>query len=206
MPFVLLLLLVQAPWAPLLAADAAVRDGLHTFAVAHPMFVSIMRVISDSGSFAAWQSVTVLVAAALVVRRRIRQAVFVVVTVAGSSVINRLVKTAVHRDRPLVDHPLLLEQGYSFPSGHAQAAATGYAVVLVVLLPLLTRTWRRVAVTVAVVMVIAMGFSRVALGVHYLSDVVAAYPLGLAWVAVMASAFHVWQHDSPDARTTSRPR
>ena len=54
-------------------------------------------------------------------------------------------------------------------------------------------------------MVIAIGFSRVALAAHYLSDVLAAYVLGLAWVAVMAAAFHVWRRDPLDARTANPP-
>jgi undecaprenyl-diphosphatase len=68
----------------------------------------------------------------------------------------------------------------------------GYAVLLLVVLPHLSRAWRRVAVALACVMVAAIGFSRVALAAHYVSDVLAAYLLGLAWVVVTASIFHTW--------------
>ena len=204
-PFCLLLLFVESRWGPLLHADDAARDGLHTYALANPMFVTIMRVTSNSGSALAWQVVTVVMAGWLLWRRRVRLALFVIVTIAGSSLINSLVKAAAHRARPIVDHPLLHEPGKSFPSGHAQAAAAGYAVLLVIFLPYLSRVGRRVAVTVAVVMVVAIGFSRVALAAHYLSDVVAAYVLGLAWVAVMAAAFHVWRRDATDAGPSTTP-
>lgn len=200
-PFCLLLLFVESRWGPLLEADDAARDQLHTYAVSHPLFVTLMRVISDSGSALAWQIVTVVLAAVLLWRRRVRLALFVVVTIAGSSLINSLVKTAAHRARPVVDHPLLHEPGKSFPSGHAQGAVVGYAVLLIVGLPYLNRVWRRIAVTVAVFMVAAVGFSRVALAAHYVSDVLAAYLLGLAWVAVMASTFQVWKR----ARATPPP-
>jgi undecaprenyl-diphosphatase len=205
-PFCLLLLFVESRWGPLLEADDAARDGLHTFALAHPVFVTLMRVTSDSGSAVAWQVVTVVLAGCLFWRRHFRLALFVIVTIAGSSLINTLVKTAAHRARPIVDHPLLHEPGNSFPSGHAQAAAAGYAVLLLIFLPYLDRVGRRVAVTVAVVVVIAIGFSRVALAAHYVSDVLAAYVLGLAWVAVMAAAFHVWRHDAIGAGPNTPPR
>ena len=64
------------------------------------------------------------------------------------------------------------------------------AVLLLVFLPILHGVWRRVAVTFAVLMVLAIGFSRIALGVHYLSDVLGGYVLGAAWVAAMAAAFN----------------
>nr|WP_238338266.1 phosphatase PAP2 family protein [Pedococcus badiiscoriae] len=158
-----------------------------------------MRIASNSGSALAWQVVTVVLAAALLWRRQIRLALFVIITNLGSSLINGFVKTATNRARPVVAHPLLHEPGKSFPSGHAQAAIVGYGVLLLVVLPYLHGAWRRVVVAVAVFMVLAIGFSRVALAAHYISDVLAAYLLGLAWVAVMASVFHVWRRAKASA-------
>ena len=60
-----------------------------------------------------------------------------------------------------------------------------------VFLPILGGAWRRCAVTFAVVAVLAIGFSRIALGVRYVSDVVGGHVLGVAWVAAMAAAFNV---------------
>jgi PAP2 superfamily len=124
-----------------------------------------------------------------------RLALFVVITTAGSSLLNTVVKTAVHRLRPAVTHPVAHEPGPSFPSGHAQAAVVGYAVLLLVLLPILHGVWRRVAVTFAVLMVLAIGFSQIALGVHYLSDVVGGYVLGAAWVTAIAAVFNPMRVD-----------
>ena len=200
-PFSLLLLFVESRWGPLLGLDDGARDGLHTYALAHPFFVTLMRAASNSGSGPAWEGVTIALALLLLVRRRIRLAVFVLVTNAGSSLLNGFVKTAVDRARPVVNHPLLHEPGKSFPSGHAQAAVVGYGVLLFVVLPYVRGVWRRVVVLVAVAMIIAIGFSRIALAAHYVSDVLAAYVLGLAWLAAMASVFHVWRRT--DARATS---
>lgn len=192
-PFTLVLVLVEDKWEPLAEADQVARDGLHGFAVGHPAFVTLMRVISDSGSALAWQIILGLVAVWLLWRRLWRLALFVVATGAGSSLLNSVVKSAVNRPRPLVSHPLLHEPGASFPSGHAQAAITGYAVLLLVFLPVLSRAWRWIASAVAVVMVLAIGFSRVAMAAHFVSDVLAAYILGAAWVAAMTALFSAWR-------------
>ena len=194
-PGALTLLLVESKWAPLLEADNGARDSLHSFAVSHDGFVDAMQLISDSGSALAWQIILGVVVVWLLWRRLPRLALFVVITAAGSSVLNTVVKTAVHRLRPVVTDPVSHELGASFPSGHAQAAIVGYAVLLLVFLPVLHGAWRRVAFALAMFMVLAIGFSRVALGVHYVSDVVGGFILGAAWVAAMAAGFNAMRVD-----------
>ena len=193
-PFLLLLLLVTDKWGPLAAADQGARDGLHVFALGSPWFVGAMRTFSDSGSSLAWQIVTVVVALVLLVRRRWRLAAFVVVTIAGSSLVNSAVKATVNRDRPAVDQPFVHEPGASFPSGHSQAAMVGYGVLLLLLLPALSRGWRRAAVVLAVLMVVGIGFSRVALAAHFVSDVLAGFALGAVWLGLMTAIFRPWRH------------
>ncbi|HET7474468.1 MAG TPA: phosphatase PAP2 family protein [Dermatophilaceae bacterium] len=194
-PFFLLLLLVEDKWRPLLEADDGARDSLHVYALAHPGFARAMQVLSDTGSPLAWQIILAGVVVWLLWRRLFRIAAFVAVTGIGSSVLNSLVKDAVHRARPVVSSPLVHEPGLSFPSGHAQAAIVGYAVLLLVFLPVLHGAWRRLVVSFAAVMVLAIGFSRIALAAHYVSDVLAGFILGAAWVAAMTAAFSVWRRE-----------
>lgn len=189
-PFGLTVLLVEDKWAPLAHADAGARDSLHGYAVTHAGFVGAMQVISASGSALAWQVVLGAVVLWLLWRRLPRLALFVVITAAGSSILNTVVKLAVHRLRPVLTNPVANATGLSFPSGHAQAAIVGYAVLLLVFLPVLHGARRKIAVSVAVLVVLAIGFSRVALGVHYVSDVVGGLVLGAAWVAAMTAAFN----------------
>jgi undecaprenyl-diphosphatase len=189
-PFGLTLLLVEDSWAPLLRADQGARDGLHHYAVAHTGFVTSMMVLSNSGSALAWEIVLGVVVAWLLWRRLPRLALFVAATGTGSSLLNTVVKTAVHRLRPVLSNPVAHEQGLSFPSGHAQAAVVGYALLLLIFLPSLHGAWRRAAIIVAFCMVLAIGFSRVALGVHYVSDVVGGFVLGAAWVSALTAAFN----------------
>jgi undecaprenyl-diphosphatase len=208
-PGALTLLLVKDRWTPLLRADNGARDRLHNFAVTHTGFVGAMQLISDSGSAVAWQIVLAVVVVWLLWRRLPRLALFVVVTAAGSSLLNTVVKAAVHRLRPVLTDPVAHEGGLSFPSGHAQAAIVGYAVLLLVFLPILHGVWRKVAVTFAAFMVLVIGFARIALGVHYLSDVLGGYVLGAAWVAAMAAVFNAMRvdrgHRSVDVREGLEP-
>lgn len=200
-PFGLLFFLVQDEWGPLARADAGARDDLHDYAVDHDGFVTAMKALSDTGSTVAYLVVFGAVCGWLLWRRLPRLTVFVVVTVAGSSLLNQVVKMSVDRSRPVLPDPVAHASGLSFPSGHAQAALVGYSVLLFVFLPLLRSIWRGVAVAVAVLMVLAIGFSRVALGVHYFSDVLAGYVLGAAWLLAMAAAFDAWRLER--GRTTA---
>jgi undecaprenyl-diphosphatase len=124
-------------------------------------------------------------------RRLPRPAAFVAVTAIGSSLLNLSIKTAVDRTRPDPSEALVAEPGNSFPSGHTQAAVVGYGVLLLMLLPVIKPPHRPWVITAAVAMVALIGFSRIALGAHYPSDVIGAALIGSAWLLTMTAAFSV---------------
>jgi len=198
-PFGLLLLLVEERWRPLLHVDDGARDSLHRFAVAHGAFVDAMRTVGFLGSWVGYTVVFSLLALWLLRRRLPRLALFVVVTVLGSSLLNTIVKALVDRARPVLPDPVAHANGLSFPSGHAQSAMVAACVLLLVFAPVLHGRARAAAFAAAVLWVLTVGFSRVALGVHYVSDVLAGFVLGAAWVALMTAAFGAWR------RETGRP-
>jgi undecaprenyl-diphosphatase len=204
-PFALLLFLVQDGWPPLLRVDEGARDDLNAFARAHDPFVSAMKVLSTIGSAWVYGPVVAVLAAWLAARRRPRLAAFVAVTVAGSAVLNSLTKLAVDRARPVLEDPVASAGGLSFPSGHAQAAIVCWSVFGLLALPGLAGRRRAGAVALAVAMVLAIGFSRIALGVHFVSDVLAGYVLGAAWVAAMVAAFRVWRQERRDEEEAGGP-
>jgi undecaprenyl-diphosphatase len=72
-------------------------------------------------------------------------------------------------------------------------ATIGYGVLLLVFLPLVPRKWRVPLVVGAVLLVAIIGFARLALGVHFLTDVVGGFILGLAWLAASTAAFSIWR-------------
>lgn len=184
--FLALTVLVLVRWSSLLGFDGRVERRVHALAVAHPGFTSAMRTVSDVGSPAGWWVVVLAVSVALLIARRVRAATFAVLTYAGSAVLNRVVKDGVDRARPRFAHPVAIAHGASFPSGHAQAATVACGVLLVVLTG---RRSRAIAWPAALVAVAVVAFSRVALGVHYVSDVVGGVLLGIAWLGCAMMIF-----------------
>ncbi|HEX8093582.1 phosphatase PAP2 family protein [Jatrophihabitans sp.] len=193
--FLTVLLLVTSSSEVLLRLDRATASDLHRYALRHPGFTSAMRGLSNSGKTVVWFLVMALVAGWLLRRRLRRLAIFVVVTVVGSSLLNNVVKLAVNRARPHLSDPVAVAAGKSFPSGHAQAAIVGYGVLVAVFLPIISRRWRPAAIAGAAVLVLLIGFSRISLGVHYLSDVIGAYLIGTVWLIGMISAFRTWRRE-----------
>jgi undecaprenyl-diphosphatase len=195
-PFGLLLFLVEDSWRPLVRMDGGARDDMHAVALRHDGLVGALKTLSTIGSAVVYIPLFAAVAAWLAWWQRLpRLAAFVVVTMTGSVVLNSLVKLAVDRARPVLADPVAHAAGMSFPSGHAQSAMVAASVLLLVFLPLLRGAWRWVAVGAAVAYVLAIGFARVTLGVHYVSDVLAGYVLGAAWVAAMIAAFNAWRRE-----------
>ncbi|MEO7261068.1 MAG: phosphatase PAP2 family protein [Jatrophihabitantaceae bacterium] len=193
--FVTVLLLVTSSSPRLLRLDRTLASDLHRYSLRHPGFTDAMRAVSNSGKTVVWFLVMALVAGWLLRRRLRRLAIFVLVTVVGSSLLNNAVKIAVGRARPHLDDPLAIAPGNSFPSGHSQAAIVGCGVLLAVFLPIIGRRWRALAVAVAAAVTLLIGFSRIALGVHYFSDVIGAYLIGTVWLIGMASAFRTWRRE-----------
>lgn len=193
--FALVLALVASRWAPLQAVDTAVVDTLNSAVSGRPWAVSTLQFVTDlGGSEAAWLLLPVAVVW-LLVRRSPHLAVYVAVTGLGTAVLNTGVKALVDRARPLVDVPVLVAPGASFPSGHAMGSTITYGVLLLVFLPVLPPRSRWPAIAAVVTLVAAIGITRVALGVHYPSDVVGGWLLGVLWLAVTAVAFRRWRQE-----------
>lgn len=111
----------------------------------------------------------------------------------GAAVLSNGIKALVDRVRPVVDEPLARAHDPSFPSGHALGSTVTYGVLLLVFLPVVPRRFRGWTVGAVAVLVVAVGLTRVALGVHFPSDVLGGWSLGLVWLAVTASAFRYVQ-------------
>lgn len=136
---------------------------------------------------------TALAAAALAWRRRGRWAVLLLAIPTGM-LANNGIKYLVQRPRPTLDEPLVQLSTLSFPSGHAVAATLFYGALLLVLLAQQRRANLRVATAAfAVAMIALVAFSRIYLGAHYLSDVLAAICLGLAWLALWLEGLERWE-------------
>jgi len=194
-PFALLLLLVVDHWGPLQRLDLRLDNGLNAFAFHHSTYVALLRAVTNIASPATFELVSLPVAVLLLVRRQPRLAVWLLVTVFGGELLSQLVKQAVGRERPLPLHPVAHALSASFPSGHALGSVVGVGGLLLVGLPYARSSLRRPLIAVGALMVVAVGFSRLGLGVHYLSDVLGGYVLGAAWLTATTAAFSAWRRD-----------
>jgi membrane-associated phospholipid phosphatase len=128
-------------------------------------------------------------------RRRWRELATVVVAIGGGLLLNVLMKHAFQRARPTFDEPLLTLASYSFPSGHVAASTVFYGVVIAWTFARTSRSlWRALAVGGALAMIALVAFTRMYLGLHYLSDVAAAFAEGVAWLAICLSALAAYGH------------
>jgi membrane-associated phospholipid phosphatase len=191
-PFALLAVLVVGEWEPLHRLDQGITNALHTDVTGHPAAVRAMEIWCY-----IFHPTTLRVAAFILVvwllrRQARRMALWVATTMVVGGVLGALLKLLVGRHRPDLLDPVARAAGFSFPSGHALNAALAGGVFLLVFLPLVRRgrAWLWAA---AIIVVAVTGFCRIALGVHWTSDVVGGWILGFAVVAATAAAFATWR-------------
>lgn len=172
---------------PLTRLDGPVADGLHQWFTRRPHAAGAASVVSFIGSAAVGVPLVLCAVAALAVNGERRLALFTLLTPAVGKVLERVLKVLVGRPRPSWSEPLVFAPGFSFPSGHAMGVTVVVGTLAVVLLPQLPAVWRRPMLGIGVGWVLLVAFSRLALGVHYLTDVVAGVLLGGAWLALMTA-------------------
>jgi undecaprenyl-diphosphatase len=189
--FALLLVLVRLQWAPLESADHGAAARLNSLVAGHAAVVGIVKAVTWLGSSGVLWTLVGMAAVVLAIRRRWRLALYLLVTGAGELTLDPVLKALVGRLRPVVAHPIAYGNGDSFPSGHALGSIVCYGALFLVFLPATRGLWRRVFIAVIITLIAAIGISRLLLGVHYLSDVLGAWALGIAWLGITAFAFEL---------------
>jgi membrane-associated phospholipid phosphatase len=193
----------------LMSIDRTVAVWLHTHATGFA--TKLLSTVTRLGGAQVLLAVTLLAALALLLRRRVAHAALMGASFGGGEALNWALKAAFERPRPKFSDPLATAAGFSFPSGHAMASITVYgALAFVIAASVGSRRAQLLVLSSAIVLVLAIGFSRVYLGVHYASDVLAAYCAGLAWLTLClltllgTSRLRVGQHRSGAWPTGSR--
>ena len=184
---------------PIVQLDRRIAESLH--AQATPALTEVFRAVTLLGNAAAVVGVGLVAGAVLVHRRRYADAVLVAAALAGAEALTVAMKLGFERERPFFPDPLATETTFSFPSGHASVSVAVYgALAYLIAARVPSRRTGATVVAAAGVLVLAIGFSRLYLGVHYLSDVLAGFAAGLAWLLLCILAVEL-----RDARSL-RPR
>jgi undecaprenyl-diphosphatase len=176
------------------AIDRVILRGLRTTAdtaipIGPKWLAHAMVDVTALGSVTVLTLITILAVSYLLAIRKHTTAVFVALAVASSAVLSSALKSEFHRMRPDVVPHLVEVSSASFPSGHAMNSA----LVYLTLATLLARSQKEARVrifliAVAIVLTLLVGISRVYLGVHWPSDVVAGWSLGALWAALCSVA------------------
>lgn len=191
---------------PLTLLDRTVAEFLHERAV--PGLTDVMKVVTYLGAGSVLIPLAIVLAAVLLWRRRTGEALLIVTATAGASALNFLVKNLMARPRPDIIEPFIDVKGFSFPSGHA-TVSTAFYLTLGLLAAGWVRKWesRVYVLLAALAAILLVGFSRLYLGVHYLSDVLAGFTLGGLWVTIAVTTAALWQqghhHRAADAARTT---
>ncbi|HSU94918.1 MAG TPA: phosphatase PAP2 family protein [Gemmatimonadaceae bacterium] len=188
----------------LVTRDQAVANWFHGNGTA--LGDRIFVIISAIGSPAA---MAVLFAAVVLYLWRAKQRTLLVAWVLsyiGGTVLDGVIKDIVRRPRPEFAAKFLHYSSWSFPSGHSMGSLIGFAMLAYTVI----RIWKiesmaaRVGIWAgAIVMIILVGYSRIYLGVHYLSDVAAGYTLGVLWLAVCFTGLQMVNRRAELRRTPS---
>jgi membrane protein DedA with SNARE-associated domain/membrane-associated phospholipid phosphatase len=191
---------------PLVGFDRTVDEYLHAHATPH--LTTFFLIVTAFGSTVAVVLLGIAVAALLARGRRWTLLWTWIVAVAGSAILNQLLKGIFQRPRPHFAHPLVVETSYSFPSGHAMESFVAYGMVAYLAVLLWLRSWeaRVAAVCGAALVVVLIGFSRMYLGVHYFSDVVAGYAAGGVWLSALITGAETMRRGSKQLGDERKPQ
>jgi undecaprenyl-diphosphatase len=175
--------------------DAFVRTAVHQFAT--PSLTRLMQVFSFLGSVAAVTAMSLLVVCVSLYFRHMRTAALATITMLGVAVLDLTLKHAFHRPRPAAFFGAT-PNSYSFPSGHALGSFCFYGILAAILAPVARRRGAKLCIWIAAVLLVGMiGLSRIYLGVHYPSDVIAGYCAAIVWVGAVGfleRTFRIAEH------------
>ena len=167
-----------------------------------PVLTTIMKVFTFLGS--AYTVVPITLIGFYVLYRKLKhywEANLLVITLAGGWLLNVVLKYSFHRQRPSLSS-LVTATGYSFPSGHAMLGAVFYGFLAYIFYLNLRKPYRTISVALFAVLVFFIGLSRIYLGVHYPSDVIAGYMAGTFWLASCMLALQVVRYYKSSKKNT----
>ena len=164
--------------------DEATRAAVHQ--LASPALTTIMRGVSFTGSTISLTIATIIVVISFAMYKWGRAAKLFAITMIGGSLLNMTLKLAFKRPRPVPFFNLTAPETYSFPSGHSLMSCCFFGALAAILTARIKRRRARViAWILATAMFLLIGFSRIYLGVHHTTDVIAGFVAASIWILII---------------------
>lgn len=184
-----------------LAFDASVSQAIQSLRT--PWLTAVMRVITVTGDTVAVTAMTIGLVALLWTRGHRRRAKYVAAAGAVGAALSTIFKGVLGRARPPVDDALItLPASFSFPSGHAMASlCLGWAITYVTVRSRWSVRLKAAVIALAVGYAVSVAVSRVYLGVHWPSDILASWLLGGAWLAIATGFYEARRLTGPVGST-----
>jgi undecaprenyl-diphosphatase len=180
-----------APRGQTMSFDLAVRDAIHRWAPLPLTYA--MRGVTQLGAEVFLVTLGLILIWWLAAGGRRRAAVVLVAAALGAEALTQIMKLVFQRPRPETFFGYAEPLTYSFPSGHAMVSCCFYGVLAAILAARQRSRGGRLAIwTVAALLTGLIGYSRVYLGVHYPSDVLAGYAAAAVWLAVVQGGYETW--------------
>ncbi|PLS17090.1 hypothetical protein CVD28_13630 [Bacillus sp. M6-12] len=165
-----------------------------------------MLAITYLGSYDWILIAVVLSSILLLANKRVNLAVYLAMSSGLGAIFNKMLKKIFQRERPDI-FPVIREHGFSFPSGHSMGAMVLYGTLAIIIIKIVNKkSYKAAAGFIAMLLILLIGVSRVYLGVHYPSDVVAGFAAGAAWLTLCRLALLVYEYQRQKRLTLKAER
>ena len=176
--------------------DVQILKTIHT--ISSPTLDRAMVHVTNFGGVEVIIGATLVAALILYLLHKRKAVAILLIGVGGTAIINTALKLSFHRMRPSLWTPIITEKSFSFPSGHAMMSS---ALALSTVLLLWPTRWRWAAITIGALYVVAIGFSRLYLGVHYPTDILAGWTVSFIWILTVYAVITGHQHRTAASKT-----
>lgn len=153
----------------------------------NPILTDILKIITNLGSAFVLITITIL---SLIILKNKKIGLCITLNLALSTLLNVLLKNIIQRPRP-EGYRLIEETGFSFPSGHSMVNTAFYGLLIYLIIKNVKNKKLKYALSILIsILILAIGFSRIYLGVHYTSDVLAGFLISVAYLIVFTTILH----------------
>ena len=153
----------------------------------NPILTNVLKIITNLGSAVALITITIL---SLIILKNKKIGLCITINLALSTILNLLLKNIIQRPRP-EGYRLIEETGFSFPSGHSMVNTAFYGLLIYLIIKNVKNQKLKYSLSLLIsILILSIGFSRIYLGVHYTSDVLAGFLISIAYLFVFTTILH----------------